>query len=225
MTKTHVYFYPVIRRHGYVLRTPAVCSLSLILSVLVFFTDEFWSCFHPAYITRTPDSLTGLSKWLSHLSFLCILLLYHPDFIVIEQDCNRAYIYGFNVKKKNAGVGLWDTEWILVSTDQHRYRLQRERDLGEGGWACELQQQWRFASWALTWDFRWAGGGPGFSWAPVESGHGGERQVVPRIPEEYQLKVEIVGTLTFTSENRQWASGRTLADKPCDGVGGSNTQR
>lgn len=63
------------------------------------------------------------------------------------------------------------------------------------------------------------------SWAPVESGHGGERQVVPRIPEEYQLKVEIVRTLTFTSENRLWASGRTLADKPCDGVGGSNTQR
>lgn len=49
--------------------------------------------------------------------------------------------------------------------------------------------------------------------------------MVPRIPEEYQLKVEIVGTLTFTSENRLWASGRTLADKPCDGVGGSNTQR
>lgn len=40
--------------------------------------------------------------------------------------------------------------------------------------------------------------------------------MVPRILEEYQLKVEIVGTLTYTSENRLWASGRTLADKPCD---------
>lgn len=55
MTKNHVYFYTVIKRHGYVLRTPAVCSLSLILSVLVFFTDEFWLCFHPAYITWTPE--------------------------------------------------------------------------------------------------------------------------------------------------------------------------